>query len=67
MKNKPNFIRTVHPDDVRDLNFDINVMFIVSHEPYDSNLSKITVSGCQHFVFTSELRDMVSLPDHRGY
>lgn len=67
MNIRPNFIRTVHPDDVRDLKFDVNVMFIENHQTHDSNLSIITVSGCQHFVFTLELRDMVSLPEHRGY
>lgn len=67
MNFKPTFIRTRHPNSVEDQNFDVNVMFIESHEKHDSHLSLITVSGRQHYVFTSELRDMASLPDHRGY
>lgn len=67
MRLKPNFIRTRHPDSVQDMNFDVNVMFIESHELHDSSLSLIIVSGRQHFVFTSELKELVNLPDRRGY
>lgn len=64
--SKPNFIRTRHPEHLDDLKFDVNVMFIESHQPHDSNLSLITVSGLQHYVFTAELKEFVNLPvnDH---
>lgn len=63
MKLKPNFIRTRHPDNVENLHFDVNVMFIESHEKHDSHLSLIIVSGRQHYVFTSELKELINLPD----
>lgn len=67
MRLKPNFIRTRHPDSVQNMNFDVNVMFIESHELHNSHLSLIIVSGRQHFVFTSELKELVNLPDDSGY
>ena len=66
MKLKPNFIRTRHPDSVQNMHFDVNVMFIESHEIHNSHLSLIIVSGRQHFVFTSELKELVNLPDDSG-
>lgn len=66
MKLRPNFIRTRHPETVANLHFDVNVMFIESHELHDSHLSLIIVSGRQHFVFTSELKELVNLPDDSG-
>mgnify|MGYP006152992499 CR=1 FL=1 len=63
---KPNFIPTRHPEKLEDLNFDINVMSIDSHQIHDSHLSLITVAGLQHYVFTSELKEFVNLPRYDG-
>lgn len=67
MKLKPNFIRTVDKESMKELPFDINVMFIESREPVDGHLSEVVVSGRKHYVFTSELKEFVSLPNDRRY
>lgn len=67
MKLKPNFIQTVDKDSMDTLPFDINVMFIESREPVDGHLSKVIVSGREHYVFTAELKDFVNLPNDRRF
>ena len=67
MKLKPNFIQTIDKESMKPLPLDINVMFIESREPVDSHLSQVTVSGRQHYVFTSELKEFVNLPNDRRF
>lgn len=67
MRLKPNFLRTVDPKTFENAHFDVNVMCISSRRPIDSQISIIVVDGIEHHVYTSELRDMVNLPENRGY
>lgn len=63
MRLKPNFLRTVDPDNFKDANFDVNVMSISSRQTLDTHLSLIVVDGREHHVFTSELKELVNLPE----
>jgi hypothetical protein len=63
MRLKPNFLRTVDPKNFNNANFDVNVMSISSRQRLDSNLSLIVVDGREHHVYTSELKELVNLPD----
>jgi hypothetical protein len=62
MKTKPLFIRTIDPEHFNDLDFDVSVIHISSRQKYSSDISMITVDGRQHYVFTAELKEVVSLP-----
>jgi hypothetical protein len=65
MKLKPNFIRTIDYKTFENAHFDVNVMFISSRKPVDGQVSIIVVDGIEHHVFTSELKEFVSLPNSR--
>jgi hypothetical protein len=66
MHIKPSFIRTVDPESLNDVHFDVNVMFISSHKLAFRTLSLVVVEGVEHYVFTGELEELVHLPKSIG-
>lgn len=65
MKRNPVFIRTIDPENFDDVNFDVNVTHISSRKNHSNTISIITVDSREHYVFTAELKEHVSLPGTR--